>query len=142
MIQFFSETEDFTLQDTQVFADWLEACAQKHDCEIEDINYIFCDDEYLLAINQKHLNHDYYTDIITFDYCDGNILSGDIFISIDRVSDNAFEYASDFEAELGRVMVHGLLHMIGFKDKTEEQQQQMREKEDECLQLIFSDIEE
>ncbi|AFL97145.1 rRNA maturation RNase YbeY [Ornithobacterium rhinotracheale] len=142
MIQFFSETEDFTLEDSQVFADWLNACAERHGYEIEDINYIFCDDEYLLAINQKHLDHDYYTDIITFDYGDEEVLSGDIFISIDRVSDNAFEYSSDFEAELGRVMIHGLLHMMGYKDKTEEEEQEMRNKEDECLQLIFNDSDE
>lgn len=139
MIQFFSETEDFSLEYPQIFADWLNACAEKHHYQIEDINYIFCDDEYLLAINQKHLNHDYYTDIITFDYGDDDVLSGDIFISIDRVSDNAYEYSTDFETELSRVMVHGLLHMMGYKDKTEEQQKEMRQKEDECLHLIFSD---
>ena len=142
MINYFSETEEFSLEETQVFSDWLSACAEKEGYEIEDINYIFCDDEYLLEINRKHLNHDYYTDIITFDYCDDKLISADLFISVDRVADNAFEFNTDFETELCRVMVHGLLHMMGYNDKSEEQQLEMRQKEDECLSSLFYEEED
>lgn len=139
MIHYFSETEEFSLEEPQSFSDWLTMCVEKLNHKIDSINYIFCDDEYLLEINKKHLEHDYYTDIITFDYSDGKQLSGDIFISIERVADNAYDYDIDFDVELSRVMAHGLLHMMGFKDKTPQEQKEMRKMEDQCLSLLFTE---
>ncbi|MXV37167.1 rRNA maturation RNase YbeY [Flavobacteriaceae bacterium Ap0902] len=135
MINFFSETK-FELQDQEFYNDWLYASVDQHNYEINDINYIFCDDKYLLEINKKHLNHDYYTDIITFDYTIGNKLQGDIFISIDRVADNAYNYDTTFDNELARVMIHGLLHMMGYKDKTNQEQEKMRLAENDCLSFL------
>lgn len=100
-----------------------------------DINIIFCSDNYILDVNMKYLQHDYFTDIITFDYCEGNVLNGDLFISIDTVRDNAQFYGTEFEDELNRVMVHGLLHLIGYDDHTEEDIKVMRSKEDYYLSL-------
>ena len=100
-----------------------------------DISIIFCSDPYILDINQRYLQHDYFTDIITFDYCEGKVLSGDLFISIDTVRENAAEYGASFEEELNRVMVHGLLHLIGYDDHTPAEQQEMRSKEDYYLSI-------
>ena len=100
-----------------------------------DISIIFCSDNYILDVNLKYLNHDYFTDIITFDYCDKNILSGDLFISVDSVRENAIFFEVDFEEELRRVIVHGLLHLIGYDDHTEEGQKIMREKENYYISL-------
>ena len=98
------------------------------------INIIFCSDNYILDVNQRYLNHDYFTDIISFDYCEGNVISGDLFISIDTVRDNAEFYKADsFDNELQRVMVHGVLHLIGYDDHTPEDQALMREKENYYL---------
>lgn len=141
MINFFTETE-FELQEKDFYKDWLFACVDNYGYSIGEINYIFCDDEYLLDINRKHLQHDYYTDIITFDYTEGKVLYGDLFISVDRIADNAYEFNTSFENELARVMIHGLLHMMGLKDKTEEDQKEMRQAEDNCLQLLYTDEEE
>lgn len=105
---------------------------------IGDINIIFCSDNYILDVNVKYLQHDYFTDIITFDYCEGNILSGDLFISIDSVRENALEYCTDFNEELHRVIVHGVLHLIGYDDHSEQEKKVMREKEDYYLNLRSS----
>lgn len=100
------------------------------------LNYIFCTDDYLLAINQSHLNHNYYTDIITFDTSFGQDgISGDVYISIDRVKENAITLGEDFDRELHRVMIHGFLHLIGFRDKTKTDKTNMRKKEEACLSL-------
>ena len=98
-----------------------------------DISIIFVSDSYLLEINQKYLNHDYYTDIITFDYCEMNIISGDLFISVDRVQENADTFNVDFLTELHRVMIHGILHLCGYKDKSDEEERLMRELENKYL---------
>ena len=98
-----------------------------------DITVIFVTDGYLLEMNKKHLNHDYYTDIITFDYCEGNIISGDLFISVDRVRENAATFDSPFLQELKRVMIHGVLHLCGHKDKTKEEEENMRSLENKYL---------
>ena len=103
--------------------------------KIGDISIIFCSDNYILDVNMRHLQHDYFTDIITFDYCEGDKLSGDLFISVDSVRENALFYGTEFADELNRVMVHGLLHLIGYDDHTEEEQKTMREKEDYYLSL-------
>ena len=98
-----------------------------------DITVIFVTDGYLLEMNKKHLNHDYYTDIITFDYCEENIISGDLFISVDRVRENAATFDSPFLQELKRVMIHGVLHLCGHKDKTKEEEENMRSLENKYL---------
>ena len=115
-------------------------------CSVEskvlgDVTLIFCSDDYLLEMNQTHLNHDYYTDIITFDYSDDNIVSGDLFISYDRVVDNAASFSSSVKDELHRVCVHGLLHLCGYKDKSDSDEQLMRLKEDEMLKLRVFHVE-
>ncbi len=94
-----------------------------------ELSFIFCSDDYLLDMNKKYLNHDFYTDVITFDYCENDIVSGDVFISVDRIKENAQTYKSSFEKELQRVMIHGVLHLVGYKDKTDTEQKQMRERE-------------
>lgn len=100
-----------------------------------DISIIFCSDNYILDVNLRYLHHDYFTDVITFDYCEGNRLSGDLFISVDSVRENAVEFGTEFDDELHRVIVHGLLHLIGYDDHTPEDQKQMRDKEDYYLGL-------
>ena len=107
-------------------------------CQLGDINIIFCSDNYILDINIKYLQHDYFTDIITFDYCEGKKLSGDLFISIDSVRENSEHYGTEFADELNRVMVHGVLHLIGYDDHTEEDIKVMRSKEDYYLNLRAS----
>jgi rRNA maturation RNase YbeY len=101
-----------------------------------DLNYIFCDDAYLLTINQTYLQHDNYTDIITFDYTVGKVLSGDIYISIERVSENSVSYQVSLQDELLRVMAHGLLHLVGYKDKEQKHIAEMRKKEDEKIKMF------
>lgn len=103
--------------------------------KIKDINIIFCSDNYILDVNMKYLQHDYFTDVITFDYCEKNLLSGDLFISVDSVRENSVFYNTEFEDELHRVIVHGLLHLIGYDDHTEEDIKVMREKENYYLEM-------
>jgi len=103
--------------------------------ELGDLNVILCSDDYLLEMNRTHLDHDYYTDIITFDYTDGSVVSGDLFISVDRVRENAQDLSLGFMDELNRVCVHGLLHLCGYKDKSESDEVIMRSKENEMLDL-------
>ena len=116
-------------------ANWLIQVAKIDGKTISNITYIFCSDEYLLDINQKYLGHDYYTDIITFPYKEITDIESDIYISLDRVKDNASEYNVAFQNELLRVIVHGLLHLMGYGDKTEEESILMRLKEDQCIEL-------
>lgn len=134
----FYTQEDFVfrLRDKNKIRNWLEECATQEDKSIEQIIYIFCDDEYLLQINQKYLSHNTYTDIITFDYTIGDNLNGEIYISVERVRENAKTFKVSFREELLRVMVHGLLHLSGYKDKTKQEKKQMREKEKEKLNLF------
>ena len=115
---------------------WLEETAKSEGKSLGDLTLIFCSDTYLLQMNNEHLDHDYFTDIITFDYSEEDIISGDLFISIDRVKDNARSEEVDWNTELLRVVVHGVLHLIGYKDKTEEEFQEMKSKEDEKLLLL------
>lgn len=115
---------------------WLETCVNREGYSHQEINYIFCSDEYLLDINRKHLNHDYYTDIITFDLSElPKQLEADIFISIDRVRENAAEQEEEFEMELNRVLVHGILHLMGYRDKTDAEKLVMRSLENKELAL-------
>ena len=136
MIYLHTEDIDFTYPDEAVLRQWLDSVARKEGKILGEINIIFCSDEYLLKMNKQYLNHDYYTDVITFDYSDDQIISGDIFISVDRVKDNAQTYNQTFETELNRVIVHGILHLIGYKDKTDAEQKLMRQKEDYYLQKL------
>jgi len=135
MIEFNYET-DFELKDEAAYADWLARVIESEDKTEGEINYIFCNDEYLLAKNIEFLNHDTLTDIISFDYTMGNLISGDIFISIERVKENAADFKVAFEEELMRVIVHGVLHYCGYKDKTPEDEQLMRAKEEEKIALF------
>ena len=112
---------------------WLKFVAESEIRKIGDISIVFCSDNYILDVNMKYLQHDYFTDIITFDYCESDVLSGDLFISVDSVRENAVHYGTDFEEELHRVMVHGVLHLIGYDDHTEADQKIMREKENYYL---------
>lgn len=134
-IFFFTESINFTLKNKKHLRSWLIKCAANEKQNISELNYIFCSDNYLRKINKQFLNHDYFTDIITFPTStpgDKNI-SGDIFISIDRVRDNAKSYGVRINEELHRVMVHGLLHLCGYGDKTAAEVKVMRGKEAECL---------
>ena len=101
-----------------------------------DITYIFCSDEEILRMNKSYLNHDYYTDIITFDYSEGDMISGDLFISLETVKTNSEKFGTEYDEELYRVMIHGILHLCGYEDKTPEEKKMMRVKEDEALGLI------
>ncbi len=129
MISFNYET-NFKLSKAQDFSKWISNVIVSEDCREGDINYIFCSDDYLHDINLKYLNHDTLTDIISFDYSVGKKLHGDIYISIDRVADNAKDFNVEFSEELKRVMVHGVLHYCGYKDKSESDKLIMRSKED------------
>jgi len=135
MISFNYET-DFQLENEQQFEDWISRVIASEDKEEGEISYIFCDDEYLHKINVEYLNHDDLTDIISFDYSEGNVLHGDIFVSIERVRDNANDFKVPFEEELKRVIIHGVLHYCGYKDKSEKDEAVMRSKEDEKV-LLF-----
>lgn len=128
MIQFFFENIDEIVID-QSLEQWIEQIVISENKKVGDINYIFCDDEYLLKINQDHLKHDYYTDIITFDYVKGKTISADIFVSLPRILENNELFSKDFKTELNRVLAHGILHLCGYKDKTSEEILKMREKE-------------
>ena len=111
---------DFKLEDEMLYSDWLSKVISSEMKSEGDINYIFCDDNYLVEINQQYLNHDTLTDIISFDYSIGNELHGDIFISVERVRENAVDFNVDFNEELKRVLAHGVLHYCGYKDKSED----------------------
>lgn len=117
-----------------LFAWYTNVCAVEKK-ELGDLSVIFCSDEHLLEMNKEYLQHDYYTDIITFDYTEGDLVSGDLFISVDRVRDNADQFDSVFQDELHRVCIHGLLHLCGYKDKSEADEELMRSKENEMLSL-------
>ena len=136
----FNSLNDFNLRQKLLYKRWLKELAALEGYKIGDINYIFCDDEYLLGVNQQYLQHDTYTDIITFDYVEGKILNGDIYISTERVRENAWIYQVDFENELKRVLSHGVLHLCGYKDKTDADAAQMREKENFAISLFSSQI--
>lgn len=135
MIRFFNEDVAYKLPHKLAMRQWLKQQAEREGYAVGDLNYIFCSDTYLLQVNRDFLQHDYYTDIITFDQSETEgKLEGDIFISVDRVADNAGQVGVSAEQEMRRVLAHGLLHLCGFGDKTPEEARQMRAKEDEWLQ--------
>jgi probable rRNA maturation factor len=132
VITFNSETS-FTLKNQNKLVKWIGDVVSSEGFQVAEINYIFCDDSYLNKINQEFLNHDTFTDIISFDYTLGKEVGGDIFISIERVLENAEKFNEVFETELHRVMIHGILHFMGYKDKTKKEKTLMRTKEDENI---------
>jgi len=115
---------------------WIKETIASENKTPGDISFIFCSDDYLLKMNKQYLDHDYFTDIITFDYVENNIISGDIFISCDRVKENAGEYKTGFENELSRIIIHGVLHLLGFKDKNKTDKLLMTQKEDFYLNVL------
>lgn len=132
---FFEETEILDLH-PEFFVSWLSDLCVTHGKELGDLSLVFCSDDYLLDMNRTHLEHDYYTDIITFDYCEGLVVSGDLFVSVDRVRENATVFGVMFHVELYRVVAHGVLHLLGFKDKSEKDELEMRRQEEMALSMI------
>ena len=135
MISYYFEDTDFIFKGKTRNSKWLRLVAESEIRKIGDISIIFCSDNYILDVNQKYLQHDYFTDIITFDYCEGDRLTGDLFISVDSVRENAVEYGTEFSEELYRVIVHGVLHLIGYDDHNDEDIAMMRKKENYYLSL-------
>ncbi len=116
--------------------DWIRAVAAKYGKKVGEVAYIFCDDAKILEVNRQYLQHDYYTDIITFDYCEGNTLHGDIFVSLDTVRSNAHEFGATFDDELHRILIHGILHLCGQNDKTPADSAEMTRKENDALAIL------
>ena len=138
MIRYFQEDIRFEFKQKMLNNRWLKMVAGSEMRRLGAINIIFCSDNYILDVNMKYLQHDYFTDIITFDYCEKDVLSGDLFISIDSVRENAQFYGTEFADELNRVMVHGLLHLIGYDDHSEADIAVMRQKENYYLEMRSS----
>lgn len=132
----FEDVPEFDNFSIEFYTEWLSRVASIENKELGDITLIFCSDVYLLKINQDYLDHDYYTDIITFDYSENSIISGDLFISLEMVAENAINNNVSFINEINRVVVHGVLHLIGYKDKSDEDALLMRQKENQMLDLI------
>ncbi|MDN6311017.1 MAG: rRNA maturation RNase YbeY [Flavobacteriaceae bacterium] len=135
MINFYSEN-NFSFKESEKHQEWIREVIASEEFTCDEIIYIFCDDAYLLKINQQFLNHDTYTDIITFDNSLGKTISAEIYISTERVAENAIEFENKYEEELRRVMIHGVLHCMHIKDATEDDKRKMRQKEDEKLQMF------
>ena len=136
MIRFYNEDTTFRFTKKTLCRSWLKLVAESEVKRLGDISIIFCSDPYILDVNLRYLGHDYYTDIITFDYCKGDVLSGDLFVSIDTVKENAVFYGTDFSDELDRVIVHGILHLIGYDDHSETDITVMRSKENYYLDIL------
>lgn len=136
MVRFFNKDIKFQLKHKLLLKKWIKLTALKYGYSIGDINIILCNDPYILEINNQFLSHDYYTDIITFDYSDENIISGELYISVDTVEANANEYGEEFLVELHRVIIHGILHLCGLDDHCEEDIKEMREAEALALELL------
>jgi len=134
----FNYEMDFKIGNELEIQQWISTCIASRGFNEGELNYIFCDDAYLLKLNVEFLEHDTFTDVISFDYTLGKLISGDIFISVERVQENAQKFGQTFENELNRVIIHGILHYMGLKDKTEEEAQKMRTEEEVCLDLLKS----
>ena len=133
---FFEDIEPIEIQTNSFYESWLEKVSAIESKQLGEISIILTSDDYLLNVNQEYLQHDFYTDIITFDYSEDDVINGDLFISIERVKENAFTNSVSFENELNRVVVHGYLHLCGYKDKSESEEKMMREKENQMLALL------
>lgn len=136
MISYFTENCGKPAICTKRCSAWIKDIASKHGKTIGEIAYVFCDDAKILEVNRQYLGHDYYTDIITFDYCEDDKLSGDIFISIDTVKSNSVTYGTDYYDELTRVIIHGILHLCGYKDKSDDESKAMRALEDAAVAAL------
>ncbi|NLA63214.1 MAG: rRNA maturation RNase YbeY [Bacteroidales bacterium] len=136
-ITFQSEGVEHPQIDEEKIANWIESVAKTYNKETGEISYLFCNDEKILEVNQEYLNHDFYTDIITFDYSQENTISGDIIISLQTVESNSQMYKTDFLEELHRVIIHGILHLSGLKDESEEEEKAMRNAENSALKRLF-----
>ena len=121
---------------------WIKEFVSNHGKKVGELAFVFCTDEKILEVNQSFLQHDYYTDIITFDYCEGDFVSGDIYISVERVQENAISHQVEYNNELLRVLAHGVLHLIGFQDKEENNKAEMTKNEDLCMSLFFTKFEQ
>ncbi len=139
-ITFQAEGIDFPKIEKAKLSEWIKNVAQKYDKQVGEISYLFCDDEKILEVNREYLDHDFYTDIITFDYSEDNTISGDILISLQTVESNSQMYKTEYLEELHRVIIHGILHLCGLKDSTLEDETMMRKAEDDALGMMFSDI--
>lgn len=138
MIQVHFENVEVPGFNQELFCSWLEGVVIAEGGELNQLQFVFCSDDYLLDINRRFLNHDYFTDIITFDYCENQLVSGDLFVSIDRVKDNSIDFSSSFMEEFLRVCVHGVLHLLGYKDKSDHEVSVMRAKEQLYLDRYVS----
>lgn len=136
MISYFTENCGKPAICTKRCSAWIKDIASKHGKTIGEIAYVFCDDAKILEVNRQYLGHDYYTDIITFDYCEDDKLSGDIFISLDTVKSNSVTYGTDYYDELTRVIIHGILHLCGYKDKSDDESKAMRALEDAAIAAL------
>lgn len=135
-IQYFSEDVPVPKLKRRVTSQWIKQVIASEGKRVGDVSFIFCSDSYLLDVNKKYLEHDYFTDIITFDYVEGLVISGDIFISVDRVNENSVEFKTTVTDELNRILIHGILHLLGYKDKQKKDKLLMTEKEDFYLNVL------
>lgn len=138
-VTFQAEGIDFPKIEEDKLSEWIDRVAQKQNKKVGEISYLFCNDEKILEVNREYLNHDFYTDIITFDYSEDNIISGDIIISLQTVESNSQMYKTEYLEELHRVIIHGILHLCGLKDSTLEEETLMRNEENGALEMLFSD---
>ena len=137
-ISFHNESVNNKTPSKRLLKAWIKEFVSNHGKKVGELAFVFCSDEKILEINQNFLQHDYYTDIITFDYSEGEVISGDIFISVERVLENAASHQVDYNTELLRVISHGVLHLIGFQDKEEKKKVEMTRNEDLCMSLFFT----
>ncbi len=135
-VHYFNEDVAFPKIKKRITTGWIKQVISIEEKRVGDISFIFCSDEYLLEVNRKYLNHDYFTDIITFDNVEGSLISGDIFVSVDRVKENSVEFATSFDNEIHRIIIHGVLHLLGYKDKVKKDKHLMTQKEDLYLKLF------
>jgi probable rRNA maturation factor len=135
-IHYFNEDIAFPKVKIRITSSWIKKVISIEEKRVGDISFIFCSDGYLLDVNKRYLNHNYFTDIITFDDVEGNVINGDIFISVDRVKENSIEFETSFDNEIHRIMIHGVLHLLGYKDKAKKDKIVMTEKEDLYLKLF------
>lgn len=142
MISFENEDVELKLKNKLILKKWIKQVAESYGYKTGDLTYIFCSDEKILEVNRQYLQHDYYTDIITFDYDEDGVVSGDMFISVDTVRTNAEQYAPSFDDEMHRVIIHGVLHLCGLKDKAPDDEKKMRAAEEKALAMLAALMEE
>ncbi len=136
MIEYLCEDIDLPELNFDEIDRWIAKVVASYGFEVGELCYIFCSDDYILSVNNEYLQHDYYTDVITFDYCEGGIISGDIFVSLDTVCSNSLKFEQEYFQELKRVVIHGVLHLCGLHDKSEKEAEEMREAENKALELL------